>query len=116
MGSRDPAGILPLLLAGGELSYGLQLVTKFDGALMRGTVFTRPQPHAGEGPARYAELHECAPEKQLIRLHDLRVTFVTLALAAGRSETWGRRIAPITTPASGATCRRPARGNGPQLR
>jgi integrase len=34
------------------------------------------------------ELHERAPGKQPIRLHDLRATFVTLALAAGRSETW----------------------------
>jgi integrase len=34
------------------------------------------------------ELHERAPGTQPIRLHDLRATFVTLALAAGKSETW----------------------------
>jgi integrase len=37
---------------------------------------------------RRPELHDRAPGKHPIRLHDLRATFVTLALAAGRSETW----------------------------
>lgn len=35
-----------------------------------------------------AELFERSPARQPIRVHDLRATFVTLALAAGRSETW----------------------------
>jgi integrase len=35
-----------------------------------------------------AELFERTKSRQPIRLHDLRATFVTLALAAGRSETW----------------------------
>jgi len=35
-----------------------------------------------------AELFERGPSRQPIRVHDLRATFVTLALAAGRSETW----------------------------
>jgi integrase len=34
------------------------------------------------------ELHARTPGSHPIRLHDLRATFVTLALAAGRSETW----------------------------
>lgn len=35
-----------------------------------------------------AELFERSPARQPIRVHDLRATFVTLSLAAGRSETW----------------------------
>ena len=35
-----------------------------------------------------AELFEATANRQPIRLHDLRATFVTLALAAGRSEAW----------------------------
>ncbi len=35
-----------------------------------------------------AELFERSPTRQPIRVHDLRATFVTLSLAAGRSETW----------------------------
>jgi integrase len=34
------------------------------------------------------ELHDRTEHLQPIRLHDLRSTFVTLALASGRSETW----------------------------
>lgn len=34
------------------------------------------------------ELHQASKSRQRIRVHDLRATFVTLALAAGRSETW----------------------------
>ncbi len=34
------------------------------------------------------ELFERTKSRQPIRVHDLRATFVTLALAAGRSETW----------------------------
>lgn len=35
-----------------------------------------------------AELFERSPTRRPIRVHDLRATFVTLNLAAGRSETW----------------------------
>jgi len=35
-----------------------------------------------------AELFERSNARQPIRLHDLRATFVTLSLAAGKSETW----------------------------
>lgn len=35
-----------------------------------------------------AELFERSPTRRPIRVHDLRATFVTLSLAAGRSETW----------------------------
>jgi integrase len=35
-----------------------------------------------------AELHERSAVRRPIRVHDLRATFVTLALATGRSETW----------------------------
>lgn len=35
-----------------------------------------------------AELYERTKARQPIRLHDLRATFVTLALAAGKSEAW----------------------------
>jgi integrase len=34
------------------------------------------------------ELHEQTKTRQRLRVHDLRATFVTLSLAAGRSETW----------------------------
>jgi integrase len=34
------------------------------------------------------ELHDRTPTRQPLRVHDLRATFVTLALAMGRSETW----------------------------
>lgn len=34
------------------------------------------------------ELFERSPTRRPIRVHDLRATFVTLSLAAGRSETW----------------------------
>jgi integrase len=34
------------------------------------------------------ELYEQTAERQQIRLHDLRATFITIALANGRSETW----------------------------
>lgn len=34
------------------------------------------------------ELHEKSKTHQRLRVHDLRATFVTLALATGRSETW----------------------------
>lgn len=34
------------------------------------------------------ELHERSATRRPIRVHDLRATFVTLALATGRSETW----------------------------
>ena len=34
------------------------------------------------------ELFEDGPARRPIRVHDLRATFVTLALAAGRNETW----------------------------
>lgn len=34
------------------------------------------------------ELFESSAQRMPIRLHDLRATFVTLSLAAGRSETW----------------------------
>jgi integrase len=35
-----------------------------------------------------AELYERTPHRRPIRIHDLRATFITLALADGRSETW----------------------------
>ena len=35
-----------------------------------------------------AELFEHSKKRQQVRVHDLRAAFVTLALAAGRSETW----------------------------
>ncbi|HZO16918.1 MAG TPA: tyrosine-type recombinase/integrase, partial [Polyangiaceae bacterium] len=35
-----------------------------------------------------AQLFERSAARQPVRLHDLRATFVTLALATGRSETW----------------------------
>ena len=35
-----------------------------------------------------AQLFEKGPNRRPIRIHDLRATFVTLALAAGRTETW----------------------------
>jgi integrase len=35
-----------------------------------------------------AELHESTDEQRRMRIHDLRGSFVTLALAAGASETW----------------------------
>lgn len=34
------------------------------------------------------ELYASTPERGPLRVHDLRATFVTLALAAGRTETW----------------------------
>jgi integrase len=34
------------------------------------------------------QLFQRTASRQPIRLHDLRATFVTLSLAAGRSETW----------------------------
>ncbi len=39
------------------------------------------------GVAR-AELFTPSPNRLLLRAHDLRGTFVTLALAAGRTEAW----------------------------
>jgi len=35
-----------------------------------------------------AELYETSKTRRQIRVHDLRATFVTLALATGRTETW----------------------------
>ncbi len=35
-----------------------------------------------------AQLFDKGPNRKPIRIHDLRATFVTLALAAGRTETW----------------------------
>jgi integrase len=49
-------------------------------ALLRGHLQT-----AGVGRA---ELFEASSARLRVRLHDLRGTFVTLALAAGRTETW----------------------------
>jgi integrase len=42
---------------------------------------------AGAGVTR-PELFEQSGHRRPIRVHDLRATFVTLALAAGRSEAW----------------------------
>ena len=43
-----------------------------------------------------AELFERSKTRLPIRIHDLRATFVTLALAAGKSEGVGFRITPAT--------------------
>src|SRR5262249_45300894 len=37
---------------------------------------------------RRAELHKSTAERMAFRVHDLRGTFVTLNLAAGKSESW----------------------------
>lgn len=50
----------------------------------------------GAGITR-AELHETSGVRRPLRAHDLRATFVTLALAAGRSETWVRDRTGHTT-------------------
>jgi len=41
-----------------------------------------------EAKARRAELHTSGENRGRLRVHDLRGTFVTLNLAAGKSETW----------------------------
>jgi len=53
------------------------------------------------------ELHTSGKSRRLVRAHDLRSTFVTLALAAGRSEGW---ITSRTGHTSSAMLRRYERG------
>src|SRR5690606_20971610 len=48
-------------------------------------MFRRDLARAG---VRRPELTETTENRRPIRVHDLRATFVTLALAAGRSEAW----------------------------
>jgi integrase len=56
-----------------------------------------------------AELFERTPHRRPIRIHDLRATFITLALANGRTETWVQARTGHTTSASGNCYRRQAR-------
>jgi len=56
-----------------------------------------------------AELSERTATRRPIRVHDLRATFITLALAAGRSETWVMDRTGHTTSAMLNLYRRQAR-------
>jgi integrase len=47
---------------------------------------------------RRPQLHEATTERMVVGTHDLRATFVTLALARGKSEGWIRRRTGHTTP------------------
>ncbi len=44
--------------------------------------------HLRAAGVEFAEYFETTPARLHLRIHDLRATFVTLALAAGESETW----------------------------
>jgi hypothetical protein len=48
---------------------------------------------------RRAELHNDGENRGRLRVHDLRGTFVTLALASGRSEAWVQHRTGYTTSA-----------------
>jgi len=52
---------------------------------LRATMFRR---HLRDAGVERPELFEDGPSRVAIRVHDLRATFVTLALAGGRTETW----------------------------
>jgi integrase len=56
-----------------------------------------------------AELHEKLPGRRPMRVHDLRATFITLELAAGRSESWVQDRTGHTTSAMLNRYRRQAR-------
>lgn len=58
------------------------------------------------------ELHKTTTGRRAIRVHDLRATFVTLALAAGRGEEWVMVRTGHTTSAQVARYRRVARTAG----
>ncbi len=58
---------------------------------------------------RRPELHESSENRSRLRAHDLRGTFVTLALAAGRSEAWVQDRTGHTTSAMLNRYRRAAR-------
>lgn len=56
-----------------------------------------------------SELFESSSERGPMRAHDLRATFITLALAAGKTETWVMDRTGHTTSAQLQQYRRPAR-------
>jgi integrase len=56
-----------------------------------------------------AALHEKGPNRRLIRAHDLRATFITVALANGRTEAWVMDRTGYTTSAMLNRYRRAAR-------
>ncbi len=62
-----------------------------------------------EADVRRPELHESGENRSRLRAHDLRGTFVTLALAAGRSEAWVQDRTGHTTSAMLNRYRRAAR-------
>lgn len=62
-----------------------------------------------EAGVRRPELHESGENRGRLRAHDLRGTFVTLALAAGRSEAWVQDRTGHTTSAMLNRYRRAAR-------
>jgi len=65
--------------------------------------------HLRKAGVRRPELFEQSAHRQRLRLHDLRATFVTLSLAAGRTETWVQDRTGHTTNAMLQRYRRAAR-------
>jgi integrase len=66
-------------------------LNEFLRALMRGEtdrLAERLRAHLWLADVRREELHNTGTNRRQLRAHDLRGTFVTLALANGRSETW----------------------------
>ena len=78
-------GVPEGLAAWRELSGSGALVFLVDNIGKLATAFRADLARAG---IDRAELFERGPARSPIRVHDLRATFVTLSLAAGRSETW----------------------------
>jgi len=69
----------------------------------------RLRAHLRRAGVTRAELYETTPSRQAIRVHDLRGTFVTLSLAAGKTETWVQDRTGHTTNAMLQRYRRQAR-------
>jgi len=84
----------------------------FCGELKRPLTELRPsllREHLEAAGIDRPELYERSASRQPIRVHDLRATFVTLSLAAGRTETWVQDRTGHTTNAMLQRYRRAAR-------
>jgi integrase len=66
----------------------LIFVAPGGGQLTHQMVHGRFRQHLKDAGVNRVELHTDTPERRKLRVHDLRATFVTLALAAGRTERW----------------------------
>ena len=77
---RNPASEDELVFVDAD---GVGLVEDHDSKIV-----TRFRRHLREAGIDRAELFERSDVRQPIRIHDLRATFITVALANGKSETW----------------------------